>query len=375
MKKINVSQIDTLFVNGSYPIEFLFYYKHKIKTLPIRKAIKKLSSSFWPLFGKYNDGLIQSSKYSEDKFYCETIHNEDFTPMKNEMQLWEKYNLVNPKKMEGLLFLSILQFNNGTVIIPKMNHLAGDGYSYLYFMSVLASVSKSSYMPFKKYAIRLLASPRLKRTVLKEYHFNKTKIEEPFEHQNCTIKLEQVPKTYVKEEIEKIKTKYSVSVSTNDILSAIVFKKTFEKQKAQIDNQFTLSIPIDVRRQVKELGPKFFGNGIMLHHLNLSIDELDKIDNSELALKLRKSMPSVNTEMYVEYLSDLESKIERSSIHSLKPYDPEKGCLVTNLSRMPIQKLNFGSGNPALIFPLTIGRNSAGILADKDNFLLRLVSG
>jgi hypothetical protein len=375
MKKINISQIDTLFVNGSYPIEFLFYYKHKIKTLPIRKAIKKLSSSFWPLFGKYNDGLIQSSKYSEDKFYCETIHNEDFTPMKNEMQLWEKYNLVNPKKMEGLLFLSILQFNNGTVIIPKMNHLAGDGYSYLYFMSVLASVSKSSYMPFKKYAIRLLASPRLKRTVLKEYHFNKTKIEEPFEHQNCTIKLEQVPKTYVKEEIEKIKTKYSVSVSTNDILSAIVFKKTFEKQKAQIDNQFTLSIPIDVRRQVKELGPKFFGNGIMLHHLNLSIDELDKIDNSELALKLRKSMPSVNTEMYVEYLSDLESKIERSSIHSLKPYDPEKGCLVTNLSRMPIQKLNFGSGNPALIFPLTIGRNSAGILADKDNFLLRLVSG
>ena len=373
MKKINISQIDTLFVNGSYPIEFLFYYKYKIKTITIRKAIKRISSSFWPLFGKYNDCLIQSSKYSEDKFYCETIHNEDFTHMKNEMQVWKKYNLVNPKKMEGLLFLSILQFNNGTVIIPKMNHLVGDGYSYFYFMSVLAAISKSSYMPFKKYSICRLASPQLKRTVLKEYHFNKAKIEEPFEHQNCTIKLEQVPKTYVKEEIKKIKAKYSMIVSTNDVLSAIVFKKIFEKQKAQIDNQFTLSIPMDVRRQVKELGPKFFGNGIMLHHLNLSIGELDKIDNSELALKLRKSIPSVNTEMYVEYLSALESKIKRSSIHSLKPYDPEKGCLVTNLSRMPIQQLNFGSGNPALIFPLTIGRNAAAILADKYNFLLRLV--
>ena len=43
------------------------------------------------------------------------------------------------------------------------------------------------------------------------------------------------------------------------------------------------------------------------------------------------------------------------------------------LTRMPIQKLNFGSGNPVFIFPLTIGRNSAAILADKYNFLLRLV--
>jgi len=353
-------------------IEFLFYYKYKIKTITIRKAIKKLSSSFWPLFGKYNDGWIQSSKYSEDKFYYEMIHNEDFTLLKNEMQVWKKYNRVNPKKMNGLFFLSILQFNNGTVIIPKMNHLVGDGYSYFYFMAVLSSVSKSSYMPFKKYAIRLLASPQLKRTVLKEYHFNKTEIEEPVEYQNCTIKIEPVLKTYVKTEIKKIKAKYGVSVSTNDILSAIVFKKTFEKQKEQFDNQFTLSIPMDVRRQVTELGQKFFGNGIMLHHLSLSIDELDKIDNGELALKLRKSLPVVTTEKYVEYFRDLESKIERSTIHSLKPYDPENGCLVTNLVRMPIQKLNFGSGNPAFIFPLTIGKNSAAILEDKDNFLLRL---
>ena len=90
-------------------------------------------------------------------------------------------------------------------------------------------------------------------------------------------------------------------------------------------------------------------------------------------MTLRKSILSVNREGYVKFLSDLETKIEGSSIHSLKPYDPEKGCLVTNLSRMPVQKLNFGSGNPSLIVPLTIGRNSAAVLADKDNFLLRLV--
>ena len=101
---------------------------------------------------------------------------------------WEKFNQVNPDTTERLFFISIIQFNNGTVIIPKMNHLVGDGYSYFYFLSVLAALSISSYMPFKKYAIRKLASPNLNRTSLKTYHFNKTKTEEPFKHQKCEIK-------------------------------------------------------------------------------------------------------------------------------------------------------------------------------------------
>ena len=373
MKKINISQIDTLFVNGNYPIEMLLFYEHKIDTGTIKKSLKRISSSFWPLFGQYSDGIIQSSKYSEGKFLSESIYTEDFDADTDQMEIWKKYNAVSPKEMERLFFLSILQFNNGTVIIPKMNHLVGDGYSYFYFLSVLAALSVQSNIPFKKLAISLLASPQLDRTVIRAYQFNKTRIEEPLDHQNCSIEIEQVKKRDVKQEIKKIKTKYDTSVSANDILSAMVFKKTFEKQKKVIDSLFTLSIPMDVRQQVKDLGPKFFGNGLMIHHLKLSVEELEEIDISELAVKLRKSMPSVNREDYVKFLNNLESEIEGASIHALKPYDPERGCLVTNLSRMPIQKLNFGSGNPALVVPLTIGRNSAAVLADRESFILRLV--
>ena len=153
----------------------------------------------------------------------------------------------------------------------------------------------------------------------------------------------------------------------------MVFKKTFEKQIRQINNGFTLSIPMDVRRQVKELGSNIFGNGLMFHHLKINTAELDKLESSELVFMLRKSMPLVKSESYLEFINDLESAVEGSSIHSLKPYDPENGCHVTNLSRMPIQKLNFGSGSPEFVFLLTIGRNSTAILADKEDYLLRLV--
>jgi len=373
MKKISISPIDTLFVNGSYPIEMLFYYKNKLNTKELSNALKRLSSPFWPLFGIYNGAVIQSAKYIENNFLAEIIYNKDFNSACDEMTLWESFNQVNPAKMEGLFFLSVLQFKNGTVIIPKMNHLAGDGYSYFYFLSVLAELTKPSNVPLKKTVIRLLAAPHLKRTPLKPFHFNKTKIEQPFKHTNCTIQIEKVKKSSVKQQIKIIKASHNKIVSTNDLLSAIVFKRIFEKQKSQIDSTFTLTIPIDVRRQVKELGQKYFGNAIMMHNLQLSADEIEKISIEKLAVKLRKSMPIVNSNNYLEYQNDLESQMEQTDLHTLKPYNPETGCLVTNLSRMLVQKLNFGTGNPDFIFPLTIGKNSTVILADIDNFVLRLV--
>ena len=46
---------------------------------------------------------------------------------------------------------------------------------------------------------------------------------------------------------------------------------------------------------------------------------------------------------------------------------------MTNLSRLPVHNLNFGTGEADFIYPLTIEKNGAAILADKDNYLLRFV--
>ncbi len=54
-----------------------------------------------------------------------------------------------------------------------------------------------------------------------------------------------------------------------------------------------------------------------------------------------------------------------------RPFDPARGCLVTNLSKMPAERLDFGTGGPAAIVPLTIEKNSAAILARGENFVLR----
>ena len=147
MKTINISQIDTIFANGSYPIEFLLYYKDGLKANDIRSALKSLSSVFWPVFGEYKAGIIHSDTYHEADFFDEEVLDQEFDKEEGNIKIYERYSRVNPSDLKKLFFLKVIQYRNGTVLIPKMNHLAGDGYSYFFFLSALAKLSKAIQDP------------------------------------------------------------------------------------------------------------------------------------------------------------------------------------------------------------------------------------
>lgn len=150
IKRINISQVDTIFANGSYPIEFLLYYRNGLKTENIRSALSRLSSSFWPIFGEYDAGAIHFEKYSEEECFNEDVINEEFDIDDTNQNLLKKYGHLIPSHLKKLFFLKIIQYKNGTVLIPKLNHLAGDGYSYFYFLSALAKMSQDGQNPIKR---------------------------------------------------------------------------------------------------------------------------------------------------------------------------------------------------------------------------------
>jgi hypothetical protein len=171
MKKLNISPIDAIFSNGCYPIEFMLYYHKKIKTGKIRSALKNLSSDFWPMFGEYDNGIIYFEKYMESRCFEEQIVEEEFNSTESPRNLYDNYCRINPTDPQRLFHISILQYQDGTVIIPKLNHLAGDGYSYFYFLSLLAAVCREASIPFKKYFIRSQFKPHHQRNILKEFRF------------------------------------------------------------------------------------------------------------------------------------------------------------------------------------------------------------
>jgi len=372
MKEINISQVDALFANGIYPIEFLFYFKEELNTKKIRNALKKLSSVFWPIFGKYEDGVISFEKYDEDEFYHEEVINQKFTiPLteKEKLEVYSQYSLPDIKK---LFFLKVTQFENGMILVPKMYHLAGDGYSYFFFLSALAMLSRHTLLPSKSSLMQLFTKPHHHRTALKKFSFKGLDLKPIQQSSQFVIAVDEILRKDVQSLIRKVSESKNFRISTNDVLSARAVKKLVGAQKEFSEEFIELTIPIDVRRQVKEYGRRFFGNGIMLHKMRLKKDDIENLPTEEIAVQIRKAMPSVSKQSYLDYVTQLEELITAGNTEKFRPFDPASGCLVTNISRLPVDKLNFGTGPPGLIFPLTIEKNAAALLGKDENFILRL---
>ncbi len=371
MNKVHISQVDALLSNGSYPIEFLLYYKTGFNPEKIRSALRRLSSVFWPMFGEYKDGIISFEKYVEEECYDEDVVNNRFSIPETEKERFEAFSHYSPRDIRRLFLLRVVQFTNGMILVPKMNHLAGDGYSYFYFLSVLAMLSQQTSFPFKSPLMKLFFKPHHRRTTLREFSFSGVELK-PFQQDGqYALESDEILRKDVHSIIKDVSQSKNHRISTNDVLSAFAIQKLVGAQREFSRESVELTIPIDVRRYVKEYGRRYFGNGIMLHTMKLKKDDIENLPTKEMAVQIRKSMPSVSKESYIDYLRQLEGIISEKKWDRFKPFDPRHGCLVTNISRLPVSKLNFGTGPPELIYPLTIEKNSTTILAKEKNFILR----
>jgi hypothetical protein len=111
----------------------------------------------------------------------------------------------------------------------------------------------------------------------------------------------------------------------------------------------------------------------MLHSLKFETARLIQATVEEVATQIRSSLPKITKGLYISYLNSLEQTITDRNWNRFRPFNPETGCLVTNLSRLPADRLDFGAGTPRLALPLTVEKNSAGILRNDENYVLRIV--
>ena len=213
--------------------------------------------------------------------------------------------------------------------------------------------------------------PHHRRTALKDFAFQSVNLQSVVQNERLTVEFDEIPRREVQSLVREAGSSANLRLSSNDILSAMVLKKLARIRRESAGEGFNLTMPIDVRRQVKEYSQRFFGNGIMLHTVELSRERIENSPLRETAAQVRRSMPSLSRENYVRYLAELERMISENRWDRFRPFDPQSGCLVTNLSKLPAERLDFGTGVPQAVVPLTIEKNSAAILAKEENFVLR----
>jgi hypothetical protein len=370
-KEIQISQVDALFSNGSYPIEFFFYYEPAFDTKKLRSALQKLSSVFWPPFGEYRDGAIVFDRYREAECFDEEAVERELDILEIDEADYTVISRFALPELERLFFLKAIRFKNGLVLIPKMNHLAGDGYSYFLFLSFLAALSRPTMVPFKSSLMNFAFKPHHRRTVLRDFSFRGVELKPLVQHGKLAIECDIILRQDVQSIIQEAASSTGLRISTNDVLSALAIKKLVKEGADFWAEDVRLTMPIDIRGKVKEYGRGFFGNGIMFHTETFKREYIEASPAREIAIEIRKSMPPLSKETYVDFLRRLEDHITAGRLDEFRPYDPERGCLVTNLSKLPADKLDFGTGRPKLAIPLTIEKNAAGILAKKENYVLR----
>jgi hypothetical protein len=371
MKQVGISQVDAVFSNGSYPIEFLFYFEPAFDTKRLRSTLRKLSSLFWPAFGKYRDGAIVFDGYREAECFDEETAGRELDIAEINAAGAEVISRFALPPLERLFFLKAIRYKNGLALIPKLNHLAGDGYSYFLFLSAMAALTRPTLVPFKSVIMSFALKPDHRRTALRDFSFRGVALKPLAPPGNLRFEYEEILSRDVQTIIQEAASSAGLRVSRNDVLSALAMKKLVRTGSDSWAEDVRLTIPVDVRGKVKEYGRGFFGNGIMFHTLTLKRAHIEASSAQAIAIQIRQSMPMLSREAYIDFLTSLEEILAAEKWDEFRPYDPERGCLVTNLSRLPADKLDFGTGPPRLSVPLTIERNGVGILARGANYLLR----
>jgi Transferase family len=371
MRQVGISQVDAVFANGSYPIEFLFFFEQSFDTRRLRSALRKLSSLFWPAFGKYEDGAIVFDGYREADCYDEEAVARELDRAEADAAGAEAISRFALPPLKRLFFLKAIRHKNGLALIPKLNHLAGDGYSYFLFLSALAALTRPTLVPFKSVMMSLALKPDHRRTPLRSFSFRGVELKPPVPPGSLRLEGEEILRRDVQGVIREAVSSAGLRVSSNDVLSALAIKRLVAAGARFGAEDVCLTIPVDVRGKVKEYGRGFFGNGILFHTLTLKRAQVEASPVQAIAVQVRRSMPVLSKEGYVDFLIGLEGIAASGKWEDFRPYDPERGCLVTNLSRLPADRLDFGSGPPRLSVPLTIEKNGVGILARGENYLLR----
>ncbi|MCK5346002.1 MAG: hypothetical protein KAR20_21475, partial [Candidatus Heimdallarchaeota archaeon] len=343
-ERIRISPVDMFFVNGHYPIEFVLFYPYRIHTKPLRKALKKVAALFWPAFGYYANGEIKAfpkgKEGKEDDWWSEETVATEFDPTKNYEILHRKFGTEHLKSLQHsqmitspprLFHFKLIHFTNGTMLIPTLNHLAGDGYSYFYLLSVLSALYRKRKFPFASLVLGKLFRPRHIRTK-REFQIPRDQMEGYLPEESLAVEFTAFKKTDIRQKALRASEQSGLRVSTNDILCAIEAKSVLDSHSSKNLSNFHLVIPIDVRRGVPEYGQKFFGNGIMVLKIPLQSADVATTSLETIAIRIRKSFPAVSAASFELFNDEIIQWIDAGDYGKLLPYNPETDCLVTNLS-------------------------------------------
>jgi len=384
MNTVPLSPIDHVFTGvGSYPIEFVFSYDRLIDPDRLKESLDKTLTYFYPLSSKLEkisdnsfgfvptpDGLTYVVDLSE-KLYDESEDHSEFI------------DSVNTYEGEVLTKIKLTQTPAGSVLGVSISHALVDGFSFFQFLSSWSRVFRGKRI-LEPVHDRFLLIPEISdtgETISSGEFLEKSGLF--WERRRQSYSKDQYREeriTFSKEMLQNLfaeaGTASDVRLSYNDIVVAYLWKKCISEWNR--DSEGTpvyISCPSDFRRMLPGFSRVYFGCAVCLATGSIDYERLISASLGELAGIVRTTINEAK-EPYIRGVLEILERLRRQrgigAMEEIHVMHPTAGFLVTNLSRMPVNDLDFGTGPPVALKPLTSVRRGAVVLPATDGLDVRL---
>ncbi len=374
MNDIPLSPVDYIFTGpGSQPVTMAFYYPVPLDPGCLKTGLEQalvhfpvVRSKLHPVseneyvFRLSDDGLIFDASGSHREF-------------RNTDRIREYIEPVISREGHPLTRIRLTRTPGGTVLGVSISHALVDGFSYFHFLSSWARLCRGE---------RIL-EPALEREAFASMLAGEQETATPdafladcglfYEsiHRGAEANQIRTERFFVSDEsihslLEEIKQEAEGSFTQNDALTAWLWKKYLPLWIHREGNPVTyLTCPFDFRRVVPGFPKTYFGCALGFATAAIDLNGLHGAPLGNLALRVRQAVGAMKKDRIMKAMSTLNHLRLQKGLAALEAVHlrhPAHGMIVTNLTRMPVRDLNFGSGVPSDFVIYAEVANSAALL-------------
>lgn len=363
-----LSPIDHVFTGpGSYPIEFAFFYPSTLDEGRLRAGLERtLEAGFHPVRSRLSvmgDGNRLALQTDPDGIRMTIRESSDEAVCRGGKEIRPYLDHVRTVPGEPLTGIRLTRTPRGTVLGLSMSHAIADGYSYFYFLSEWAKSTRGEVPVRKPFVDRSVIASALfggeqtanepPRTESKHPHgFFPTSHRADPRPEDVEWDCVRWSKAELDELVDEGRRTSSVRLTYNDVVTAHLWRTYVPRWRppdADPSTPTTICCPVDFRRLVRALSRNYFGNAVCLATAEMSYEGLATSAPGDLAERIHRAVAGTRAPHAARTVAALEATLARSGAagpQSLQVMDPNHGLLVTNLSRVPLNDLDFGSGPP-----------------------------
>lgn len=346
---IPLSPMDYYFLRRSlYTIQMIFPFEGRIDAERLSAALRATLPSFPALHARLE--LLSSTEAG-----LRVMPEPGELPLRIRTQASD-YDAFSPEDSvinapgEPLLKLTLVSTPGGSTLAMSLSHLVGDGYSYFRFLTSLADAfhgrpvtAPSNFRQALHFELPDRAEPVSSARLFRTTGYIYPRPPSPAQTQSGRFHLSASELKELKREANSA----ARDLTLNHVVMAELLRR-FQESIPLHRGRLIVRCPVDYRRSypiLRDLPADYFGNAVCDAVASFDPAAFRKLSLGEIASRIRHSIRQVQPASIQAQLATLRDLLLQDG-HAVFEQLGCPGLLVSNLTRVPLAKLDFGAGPP-----------------------------